>query len=206
MRRILVSAGALALFALPSVAVAGRCRGGAGVDICYTNWRGETAQATVSRRAARWFTRYGAWYVSAEADDGIDNDCDGWVDEDFVCPCFDTADLDYLIGDLSNYAYAWTSRANGTSDVLSLRGDEWFQDTDGVWKAPTIGADVYTVDAEGGAPYCSIWSETYQAAPYHDWAGDLVEDVQPIADESFSVCEGILSDWITDNGVPLSSW
>jgi hypothetical protein len=39
----------------------------------------------------------------AEIEDGIDNDCDGDIDEGFVCPCYDAADLDDLLSGYSTY-------------------------------------------------------------------------------------------------------
>ena len=145
--------------------------------------------------------------ASAEVEDGEDNDCDGWVDEDFTCPCFDSGDLDGLLAGQETAAFTWSARPWGVSEVTSLQGFEWVYDSDtAMWTRPTVGADMYRVDAEGGAPYCEVWSETYLAAPVHAWAGDQVSDTQAIAEESVSVCEGVLDAWIVDNGVPLTSW
>lgn len=143
--------------------------------------------------------------ATAEVEDGLDNDCDGWVDEDFVCPCYDAADLDGMLAGLSTYALGWANRADGLTDVTSLRGYFWFQDSDGIWKSPTLGADVYRT-ASDDAPHCEVWSATWLAAPYHAWAGDDVSDSQAIAEESVGVCESVLDDWIIDNGVPLTTW
>ena len=142
----------------------------------------------------------------AELDDGLDNDCDGWTDEDFTCPCFDEADLDALLAGWQHYALMWDIRADGRAQVTSLRGYNWEQNSSGGWQAPTVGADLYRTIADGGAPSCEVWDDTWLAAPTHGWAGTGSTDTLAIAEESVSVCQGVLNDWIGAHGVTVTSF
>lgn len=143
----------------------------------------------------------------AELADGYDNDCDGWTDEDFFCPCYDMESLDELLAGLDTYAYSWAVRYDGFTQVTSLRGQEWSYSYEDVqWQAPTVGADLYRVAAEDDAPYCETWSQTWLAAPDHSWADDGVTSYLAIPEESFDVCQGILDDWMVEQGTPLYSW
>ncbi len=144
--------------------------------------------------------------MDAESEDGVDNDCDGWVDADFVCPCFDGGDLDALMTGFDTAAFSWASRPSGVSEVLSLQGFEWYQDTDTIWKRDTVGADVYRVDGQGGQPYCEVWTNTWLGSGIGQWDGDDVSESMAIPEESFGVCGDVLDSWITDNGVSLTSW
>lgn len=69
-----------------------------------------------------------------------------------------------------------------------------------------MGADVYRVAAEGGAPYCEVWSQTWLAAPDHAWADDGEFWPQALSEASFPACEDVLYGWIDENGVPLTTW
>lgn len=138
----------------------------------------------------------------AEIEDGIDNDCDGDIDEGFVCPCYDAGDLDALLADPLTYALGWAVRADGLTDVTSLRGYTWaYNGADAQWQSPTVGADLYD---DGGVATCEVWSETWLAAPDHAWAGDAVSVAQPVPDASVAVCQGLLDDWIVDQAVPFT--
>jgi hypothetical protein len=56
------------------------------------------------------------------------------------------------------------------------------------------------------APYCESWSQTWLAAPDHDWADDGPGSAQLLPEESFEVCQDVLYDWIDEYGVPLAEW
>jgi hypothetical protein len=142
-----------------------------------------------------------------EIEDGIDNDCDGWVDEGFVCPCFDADSLDDRLDGWDVYALSWNTRYDGLTDVYSLRGYAWgYNEDDDQWQAPTIGADVYRATAEGGAPYCETWSQTWLAAPDHEWADDAQGTAVPLPEESYAVCRDVLDTWVSDFAVDLTSY
>jgi hypothetical protein len=93
----------------------------------------------------------------------------------------------------------------GRSPALRLRGEFWFC-TGVQWQAPTVGADVYRVYAEGDAPYCSTWSQTWLAAPDHAWADDGEAWEEAISEAGFLACEDLLYDWIDEYEVPLTTW
>lgn len=134
-------------------------------------------------------------------------------DDASACPCFDTADIDTAdidtaLSGLDTYSYAWARRANGRVDQTSLRGDSWTCGPDG-WSAPTVGFDVYGDETECGTDVtysCETWNDTWQAAPYHAWAGGGTSGVLDSTADEFAVCEGILNDWIAANGTPSWSW
>ena len=142
-----------------------------------------------------------------ELADGYDNDCDGWVDEGLVCPCYDAEDLDDMTLGLDVFGLGWAVRYDGLTEVTSLRANYWFFNADAdQWQSPYLGADVYRVPEEDDAPYCELWSETWLAAPDHAWAGDGVFSPELIPEESFAVCQDVLYGWIDANGVPLTEW
>ena len=119
-----------------------------------------------------------------EIADGDDIDCDGEIDEGLACPCFEEAD--------------GCAELAGRTLVLQ-RGRRPVA-------GPTVGADVYQVTAEGNAPYCSVWSKTWLAAPDHAWADDEEGWEMALTDERYALCEGVLCDWIDEHGVPLTTW
>lgn len=78
---------AAALLAVPLQALAGTSK----VNVCHKG-----APLSVSSSAVSGHTGHGDWLVSSETcEDGIDNDCDGKVDEDCpVCPCYTKKELE----------------------------------------------------------------------------------------------------------------
>ena len=144
------------------------------------------------------------WPGAEEIEDGADNDCDGWADEGWSCPCFDEDDLDDYFAGWSLTARYWSKRPSGTTNELSLQGWTWVYD--GSWSAPTIGADIYRVTAEGGAPYCETWSQTWLASGINAWDDDYVGESYAIAEEDYETCDGMMRGWAADAGLSITSW
>ena len=63
------------------------------VDICHQEGNGGYHVINVSEKAVPAHLAHGDWLVEEEVYDGIDNDCDGEVDED-LCPCYSRETLD----------------------------------------------------------------------------------------------------------------
>ena len=174
------------------------------VAVCHRRGGAGAGPISVSESAVAAHLAHGDHLVAAtDPANGIDDDCDGTVDEDAACPCFAPADLDALLGGQSTYAYGWAVRSDGTTDVLSLRAYSWFQGADGQWRSPTVGADV---GWDGGQAWCATWSQTWLAAPTHGWDSDGVETSIDINATEEALCRGVLEDWIADEAVPLQTW
>lgn len=128
--------------------------------------------------------------------------------EEPACPCFSEADVTAALADLDPYAYAWNRRPWGVTDQTSLRGDAWECGPDG-WSAPTAGFDTFAETAECGTTsvyYCETWTDTWQAAPHHSWAGDGESVLVEVSAADFAACEALLLDWIDAGDVPMWSW
>lgn len=115
--------------------------------------------------------------------------------------------MDSELAPYSHEALSWTSRPKGTANEYSLRGYTWEQDpATGEWSSPTIAFDTFRVPAEGDAPYCSDWSQTWLAAPHHTWDSDYSGTEVALSEDEYTVCRDLLETWVVDNSVPLTTW
>ncbi len=66
------------------------------IEVCHQMGGGKMAKLTTSEAALKGHQGHGDWVVTAEiCGDGIDNDCDGQIDECIsTCPCFSQAEFD----------------------------------------------------------------------------------------------------------------
>ena len=171
------------------------------VDVCHQEGNGGSHIINVSENAVDAHLAHGDWLVADEVcGDGVDNDCDGDVDED-CCPCFSREDLDYYWPNNDPiWAFCWEqSYDNGYYERYKLRG----------W-----GYEFENLDHQG---FLDVFAETwsvgdspdyycYLDAWYDDRANGIGRDDEELIGmhttaEEYEDCDAILVEFFEDTGL-----
>ncbi len=148
---------------------------------------------------------------AARADDcvevpGIEGSC---VPVAPACPCFTAAELAAGFPAVDSYALYWARRPSGQNDQLSLRTESWDFVCAGsptAWSAPTTGIDLYRDCGQTDGGTCERWTDTWLAAPVHDWADDGTSTTLALDEDAFLACQELAWDHIIDQALWTASW
>ncbi|MCB9779188.1 MAG: hypothetical protein H6742_11545 [Alphaproteobacteria bacterium] len=177
------------------------------VEVCHVDDdTGEWAPIEVSERAVdKHLDRHGDWLVGDEVcGDGIDNDCDGDIDED-CCPLFDDFGGLPASGEFDGYEYGYTFASDNDPSVLYTYTDVYFYG----WA--TDGSELrFSVDFyDFGTWYEPTYGDGYQ---YTTWTYTDADGVTSsdsfdgeISADEYATCTDAAFAW-SDAGPAFYSW
>jgi hypothetical protein len=190
---VIIAAVAAALVCSPAAAKNNK------VDVCHVEGNGGYHIINVNENAVDAHLGHGDWLVTEEVcGDGIDNDCDGDVDED-CCPCYGREDLDaYWPANAPTYAFCFD---NTYDNGNYMHDDLW------AW-----GYEYADHDYQG---YMSVYAEQWgYSGPenYYCYFYGRMRDLQTdevdeelysmyTTAEEYAACDATLAGFIEDSGL-----
>ena len=178
------------------------------VDVCHVEGNGSYHIINVSEKAVPAHLAHGDWLVEDEVYDGVDNDCDGEVDED-LCPCYSREDLDFY----------WPNNAPTWAPLGDYCQDQWYDsDTYVHYKLRAYGYEFENLDHTGVLDvFAEAWGYDGQVDSYYCHMDAWLEDRtdcevgQPwdytdyvsmyITADEYAACDAILVEFLDDCGL-----